>query len=482
MSARATLTKEALLALGAERLARLVLDEAGHNGSFKKMVAAALAGAKGPAAVAAFVDRRLAALERARGIIDWEKRRAFATDLKATLATMVSELGGADPAAAVDRIVRFLASAERIFDRVDDSSGSIQTIFHDAAAAVPALAKQMPDESKTVLFERLVKLLSNDGYGLIETVFHDTVPLLPASELVLVDAALAASLQEIGSVLEDSQDWARRGRRDRVIRARQAIADCAGDVDAFIGLELERPARLSDSLGVAERLLAAGRASEALDWVRRPNRPGIRAMNEEDLADATPGVDLPDRERVRLEIRILAALGEHDAAQALRWKTFEEGLYEDLLRDYLARLPDLEDFDALDRAFAYAGTHPRRYRALAFLLAWPRLDLAAKLVIDNHGTWDGRHYGALVPAAEELEHDHPAAAVVLYRALIDDILERARSAAYGHAARYLAKLDGLSPGEAGISLGLIDHAGHRAALKLVHGRKSGFWALVDEVG
>jgi len=139
MAARATLTKEALLALGAERLARLVLDEAGHNGPFKKMVAAALAGAKGPDAVAAIVDRRLAALERARGFIGWEMRRAFATDLKATLATIVGELGGADPAAAVDRIVRFLASAERVFDRVDDSSGSVQAMFHDAAAAVPAL-------------------------------------------------------------------------------------------------------------------------------------------------------------------------------------------------------------------------------------------------------------------------------------------------------------------------------------------------------
>src|ERR671910_1141445 len=80
-------------------------------------------------------------------------------------------------------------------------------------------------------------------------------------------------------------------------------------------------------------------------------------------------------------------------------------------------------------------------------LAWPRIDLAAKLVLDHRGTWDGRHYGMLVPAAGALEHDHPAAATVLYRALIDDILARARSPAYGHAARYLAKLEAMSVGE-----------------------------------
>jgi hypothetical protein len=47
MARRATLTNEALAALGAEKLAKIVLDEAGRNAPFKKLVTAALAGAKG---------------------------------------------------------------------------------------------------------------------------------------------------------------------------------------------------------------------------------------------------------------------------------------------------------------------------------------------------------------------------------------------------------------------------------------------------
>ncbi len=115
MARRATLTNEALAALGAEKLARLVLDEAGRNAPFKKLVTAALAGAKGPNAVAAIIDRRLAGLERSRGFIDWEKRKTFAADLRATLATITDELGQADPAAAVDRLVRFLICADGVF-------------------------------------------------------------------------------------------------------------------------------------------------------------------------------------------------------------------------------------------------------------------------------------------------------------------------------------------------------------------------------
>jgi hypothetical protein len=87
----------------------------------------------------------------------------------------------------------------------------------------------------------------------------------------------------------------------------------------------------------------------------------------------------------------------------------------------------------------------------------------------------------LVPAAEALEHDHPAAATVLYRALIDDILARARSPAYGHAARYLGRLDTMRVGEVAAA-GLSDHQAYRAELRRTHGRKSGFWNMVDDLG
>ena len=75
-----------------------------------------------------------------------------------------------------------------------------------------------------------------------------------------------------------------------------------------------------------------------------------------------------------------------------------------------------------------------------------------------------------------MEGGHPAAAVVLYRALIDDILGRGNSAAYGHGARYLAKLSDLAnAGDA------QDHASYLTGLKMAHGRKYGFWSAVEDV-
>jgi hypothetical protein len=45
--------------------------------------------------------------------VDWEKAKAFTADLAATLATISGELATVDPDAAIDRLVRFLSTADR---------------------------------------------------------------------------------------------------------------------------------------------------------------------------------------------------------------------------------------------------------------------------------------------------------------------------------------------------------------------------------
>jgi hypothetical protein len=59
MARKTSLSLENLAALGAEKLARIILDDARGNAPFRKKANAALAGAKGPEAVAGLIDRRL---------------------------------------------------------------------------------------------------------------------------------------------------------------------------------------------------------------------------------------------------------------------------------------------------------------------------------------------------------------------------------------------------------------------------------------
>jgi len=285
MARRGALTPELLTGLGIEKLARLVLDETERNPSFKRIVSAAVAAGRGPGAILGVVNRRLAALERARGLIGWEKRKAFVADLVATVATITDELGGADPPAAVDQILRFLATAERVFERVEDSSGQVEDVYGQAADALPLLVPQLSHADKAKVADRLTPLLLVDAHGLIGSAMVGILPVLSEPAVERLDKALQGASGEIGPAQDESRAWRFRLHDERLIRARQAVADQRRDVDAFIALEQSRSSQRQDTLGVAERLLAAGRPAEALEWARQRNRLGLRVMTWEDIGD-----------------------------------------------------------------------------------------------------------------------------------------------------------------------------------------------------
>lgn len=258
---------------------------------------------------------------------------------------------------------------------------------------------------------------------------------------------------------------------DQIRDLRQIIALAREDLDLYVVLEGQKKPHVQETRAVAERLLAAGRSAEALDWVRREGRSSW------DRSRGAGGAA-----RVGLEARILSALGRRDEAQVLRWQGFEQTCDADLLLDHVKALPDFAEFEVMDRAFAHALAHNDSRTALTFLMGWPRHDLAARLIIDRHADWDGNDYHLLPPAAETLEQDFPLAATVLYRALLEDILRGARSKAYPHAARYLKQLGHLAAASEADPLcppGIVPHATYLADLTREHARKAGFWANVE---
>ncbi|QPB19256.1 DUF6880 family protein [Rhizobium sp. 007] len=381
---------------------------------------------------------------------------------------------------AIDRLLRFIATHERVFERIDDSYGHVQDVYHQAIAELGQLTPKLEEEIG-LLPERIVEALGDSSHGYLVDVAHEVVDHQPKEVLRKWDADLAVLQQEQEAKDAKSKDRYVFSNASQYRDIRQLIAHVLGDLDGLIALEEKKHPNLQDTIGMAEHLLEAGRAQEAFGWVRREKTGGLKYVSASDLADGMMPQEATSSERVSLEARILEAIGEKDAAQTLRWSAFETSLNAGTLREYIAALPDFEEFSALDRAFALVLASKHIYRALAFLVEWPRLDLAAKLVIERRNEWDGGQYYMLPPVADALQHDHPLAAVVLYRALLNDILSRTRSKAYPHAARYLKKLDALaasSDAEATTVSGICSHTYYSAGLQKSHGRKSGFWALV----
>src|SRR6202022_2090568 len=198
MARQPALNEEALVKLGSEKLARLVIGEAKRNAAFRKLVAAALAATKGPAALPIFIDKRLAGLDRAKAFVDWEKAKAFTADIAATLATITGELAAADPDAAVDRLVRFLSTADRVFERIDDSSGCLQNVYHEAAAALPDLVGRLEEADKASIPDRLFALTVSDDYGFFSTIMPELVARLPAHAVDHWDERLVEAGRSLG--------------------------------------------------------------------------------------------------------------------------------------------------------------------------------------------------------------------------------------------------------------------------------------------
>ena len=72
-------------------------------------------------------------------------------------------------------------------------------------------------------------------------------------------------------------------------------------------------------------------------------------------------------------------------------------------------------------------------------------------------------------------------ASVLYRALLNSILERANSVAYGHAARYWWELKEIDS-QCETLTPLASHAEYEAAVRTKNPRKVGFWTQVKVRG
>jgi hypothetical protein len=122
--------------------------------------------------------------------------------------------------------------------------------------------------------------------------------------------------------------------------------------------------------------------------------------------------------------------------------------------------------------------HPDHNLALVFLVNWPSLETANRLVRAHHGEMDGRDYDRLRPSAEALAERYPTAATLLHRILAEDVLRRASSRQYGYAVRDVqacASLAPLMPAEPGFE----NHETFLTRLQREHGRKAGFWALME---
>jgi hypothetical protein len=464
MAGRSSLNAKNLEALGAGRLAELLLTLSEGDADAKRLLRMALAEQKGPEEIAREVRKRLATIGRSGSFLDDDQRDRLLKDLERQRQAISGPIAEQDPARAVALFWDLLGLAEGLMDRCDDSDAVVREFFHQSSAALGAVARKAPGDPRALADQVYAAILSN-GYGQFDPILRDLGAALGPEGL----AHLRQRLETLRARVTNNEQA--KTHRDLIVRiAMLDIADALGDAEAYLAEyrdhnpeALMLPAIAAE---VAERLTLAGRAEEALALLQGAD-PGLakRSAGAEEWCDA--------------RLAALEALGRQDEAQSQRWEYALTELSRRHLRDYLTKSPAFEDAVAEERALDLVAEHDDLQEALWFLLHWPEPRRAARLVLSSPKPLNGDCYVLLAPLAELLERDHPLAATRCLRAMIDFSLRVGRSKRYPHAARHLETCGRLalrieSWGD------LIDHCSYGAQLRRDHGRKYGFWSMVPK--
>ena len=257
-----------LEALGAKRLAEILLELGTQEAAIKRRLRLELSAEVGAEAVAADIGKWLTTLRQARSFLDWQKRRAFVKDLDLQRQLIVERVADTRPHLALELLWRFMGLAEPVLNRVDDSHGGVGDVFRQACQDLGAIAaKASPDPVQ--LADRVFAAVTGNDYGEYDRLLEVIMPALEGAGVAQLKARLTAALAERPRK-KDSFDSTASALR----RALQGIADHEGDVDTFVAQETSRRSPPA-AAAIASRLLAAGRAEEALVFLEQgaPTEP-----------------------------------------------------------------------------------------------------------------------------------------------------------------------------------------------------------------
>jgi hypothetical protein len=476
--AKKTLNAENLEQLGAARLAALVMDLVQGSAALQRRARMELSAAQGPKEVAADLRKRFASLRRSTSYVDWRKQKAFVKDLTGLVAMIETGVAPFDADEAFDLTWSFLQLAPAIHVRTDDSNGAVGEVMGEAMKMLARISPRLTVKP-ALLAERILEAVAEAGYGEFDGIIPAMAEVLGPDGLNYLKAITEAWAVAPPSPQDVAQfrgyggstspvESARRQRKSTASIILADIADLQGDVDAYMArYSAEQLTYGTIAPDVARRLIDAGRLEEALGIIQR-----ARAAEEGKSFRAS---------RYELDAvyeDCLQRMGKLDDLKSHLWVTFQQTLYAGSLRKYLKLLPDFDDIEAEEKALALAETYPHLGAAIHFLTVWPDLVRAARVIIARAGELDGNAYETLTAAADALEPHHPLAATLLRRAMLKDTLEGAKSKRYRHAARHLEECRACAAFIQDFA-GFPSHAEFLAGLKLRHGRKYGFWEIVD---
>src|SRR4051794_22034518 len=117
------ITQEALVGLGVERLATMLVEHASTDDSLARKLQLALAAGAGEDSLVKALAQRIRELGRDGRFIDWNEAPSFAREIDQIRATIVDDLASRAPRMGGDLLADLVHTSGEVFERADDSGG-----------------------------------------------------------------------------------------------------------------------------------------------------------------------------------------------------------------------------------------------------------------------------------------------------------------------------------------------------------------------
>lgn len=400
------------------------------------------------------IKRRLSALNRRGGFVDYLESGSFSRELEELLLEI--EGIAENPRHGVELITVFIQTDSAVLGNADDSNGSIGDVYkYSARDSFVRYAIQCED--KGWLYDVLLGLYSHDEYGVRDSLLESAISFLPEPWLRrMTDQFWELAVQESGEY-----------RRRHWFLGVEMIARQLKDAGLFERARRTMWPDLSTAacLDIAEVYFESGDATSALRWLER----------------VPPDERFKDDERDRLLLNIVIKIGDRSRTEQVAWRIFRRYRSEETLSLLLSAVGQEQRDDILkgeidliqqDTTFNYSNVD--------FLIETEYVGVAERYVIDRREQINGEFYPELLSWAKKFErHERHLVLTIIYRALLDSILRRGISKYYSHGIRYLRKLDQIAPKLVTLSI-ISEHEDYKATLVSIHKRKFAFWSKYNQ--
>ena len=300
----------------------------------------------------------------------------------------------------------------------------------------------------------MIKSYADDPYGLRVGILNEAKEFLGLEE--------AKNALHFFQMLAEGEE--NEYRKDHFYRAIESLARQIGDAKLFEKTRLESLEEPGTAafLDIATVYLENNEPRIALEWINRISKYET----------------FMDQERRNLLQQIYGQLGDSRKEEEIAWLSFRKQRTLQTLENLLNIIGEEKREQVIhDEAGFIIDDGKTDYLDIQFLIDVRQFDEAEICIQVMAGTRtiNGDYYTILLPMAKTMESEgRLLTAYVIYRALLESILERKFYKGYPIAAKYLAKLDFLSS-EIDDWQDLGEHGMFHVWLNQVHGKKSSFW-------